>query len=206
MVYEGLVIFAQSTRTGRSWGIRHIVIVSAFARVYDAFVRIRAPFTITTNRRIPSCHNPTSSMITLQPKSPPRAKKPEPSAQSARVSGVKNPYPCGTISIFVRPPVGLLTLAQPPKSKRNAHGLRKRNGRRSEKRLFGKSRGLERKRVSRNLILTRPLWVDYPNADHIAPNQNTAQRITIAPSPPRPEGGMNLLRVIVLASVWLSSA
>lgn len=46
----------------------------------------------------------------------------------------------------------------------------------------------------------------YPKADHIAPNQNTAQRMRIAPSPPRPEGGMNLLRVISPASVWLSSA
>lgn len=93
MVYEDLVIFTQSTHAGRTWAIRHIVIVSAFARAYDAFVRIRAPFATTTNRRIPPCNNQTSSTITLQLKSPPRAKKPEPSAQSARASGVKNPYP-----------------------------------------------------------------------------------------------------------------
>ena len=186
--------------------IRHNVIVSAFERVYDAFARPRAPFTTTTNRGIPPCHAQTSSTITPQPKLPQHVKKPEPNAQSAHVSGARNPCPCGTISIFAHPPVGPPMLAQPPKLKRNAHGLRKRNGGRSEKRLCEKSRGSERKQASRNLILTRPPLVDYPNADHIAPNQNTAQRMRIAPSPPRPEGGMNLFRFISLASVWLSSA
>ena len=157
MVYEDLVIFAQSTRTRRSWAIRHIVIISAFARVYDAFVRIHAPFTTTTNRRIPPCHNQISSTITLQLKLPQPGRKPEPNAQSVPVSGARNPYPCGMISIFVRLPVAPPILAQPSKLKRNAHGLKRRNGGQSARYLFGKSSDSERKQARGNLIPTHPI-------------------------------------------------